>query len=55
MKWYRLATDGGDKRAAKRLAQGMSGAGALNRRLEVEAMKGGAPGKKEDKGDCIIM
>jgi hypothetical protein len=56
MKWYRLASEGGDKRAGKRLAAGMNGTAALNRRLELEAMKeGGAGGAKGDKDGCLIM
>lgn len=56
MKFYRQAAEGGDKRAAKRLAGGVSGGGAaLNRRGETEAMKdANANGKAEGK-DCVIM
>ncbi|WWC92909.1 uncharacterized protein L201_007871 [Kwoniella dendrophila CBS 6074] len=60
MKWYKLAADGGDKRASKRLASGGSkgnGAGgvALDRRLEMEAMKEEHKSKGGDKDSCIIM
>lgn len=58
MKWYRLAADGGDKRAAKRLAGGMNGSAALNRRHEAEAMKDGKPlpgGGDKDKDGCVVM
>lgn len=56
MKFYRQAAEGGDKRAAKRLAGGVSGGGAaLNRQREADAMKeAGMNGKNGDK-DCIIM
>ncbi|OCF43887.1 protoplast regeneration and killer toxin resistance protein [Kwoniella heveanensis CBS 569] len=61
MKWYKMAAEGGDKRAAKRLASGGGGGGAggrgsaaLDRRLEMEAMKEEhqAKGGKES---CLIM
>ncbi|WWC73586.1 uncharacterized protein I206_107558 [Kwoniella pini CBS 10737] len=56
MKWYKLAADGGDKRATKRLASGQrsGGGAALDRRLEMEAMKEEhqAKGGKES---CIVM
>ncbi|WVQ79276.1 hypothetical protein IAT38_001372 [Cryptococcus sp. DSM 104549] len=59
--WYRQAAEGGDKRATKRLAQGATsrGGAALDRRLEMEAMKsdnviGGGSGGK-DKDGCVIM
>lgn len=55
MKFYRQAAEGGDKRAAKRLAGGVSGGGAaLNRQREMDSMKEGANGKDKDK-DCVIM
>jgi TPR repeat protein len=56
MKWYRQAADGGDKRAAKRLASSnRTGVSALDRRLEMEAMKEDH-GVKGAKGDnCVIM
>lgn len=56
MKWYRLASEGGDKRAARRLAGGMNGNAALNRRDEMVALKEGkAGGKAGDKDGCNIM
>ncbi|KAL7424990.1 Chitin synthase 4 [Cryptotrichosporon argae] len=74
MKWYRQAADAGDKRASKRVAAGFSGnagASALDRRVEMEAMKdmmrdkkrrgadgaGGKDGdsKDGDKDGCVIM
>lgn len=55
MKFYRLAAEGGDKRAAKRLAGGMSGNAALNRRSEMDAMKDGAGKGKDDKDGCVVM
>jgi hypothetical protein len=58
MKFYRQAAEGGDKRATKRLAGGVSGGGAaLNRQREMDAMKeaGGMNGKDKDGKDCIIM
>ncbi|EJT45156.1 protoplast regeneration and killer toxin resistance protein [Trichosporon asahii var. asahii CBS 2479] len=56
MKWYRLASEGGDKRAARRLAGGMNGNAALNRRVEMEALKEGkAAGKGGDKDGCVVM
>ncbi|TYJ57779.1 hypothetical protein B9479_001389 [Cryptococcus floricola] len=68
--WYKQAAEGGDKRAAKRLAAGGgSRSAALDRRLEMEALKeersllshsansgsksGG--GKDKDKDGCLIM
>ncbi|ODO06833.1 hypothetical protein I350_04193 [Cryptococcus amylolentus CBS 6273] len=68
--WYKKAAEGGDKRAAKRLAAGGgSRSAALDRRLEMEALKeersllshsansgsksGG--GKDKDKDGCLIM
>lgn len=57
MKWYRLAAEGGDKRAARRLAGGMNGNATLNRRTEMEALKEGkAAGKgANDKDGCVVM
>lgn len=56
MKWYRQAAEGGDKRATKRLAStNRTGMSALDRRLEMEAMKEES-GVKGAKGDgCVIM
>jgi TPR repeat protein len=55
MKWYRLASEGGDKRAAKRLAAGMNGTAALNRRLEMDALKDSGSNDSKDKENCVIM
>lgn len=57
MKWYRDAAEGGDKRATKRLASNARGSKALDRRLEMEAMKEETKGGSENsKGDnCLIM
>lgn len=58
MKWYRLASEGGDKRAARRLAGGMNGNAALNRRDEMVALKEGkaAAGRGGgDKDGCVVM
>lgn len=55
MKWYRLAAEGGDKRASKRLAAGMNGTAALNRRGEMEAMKEGHSSGNKDKDGCVVM
>lgn len=57
MKWYRDAAEGGDKRAIKRLASNARGSKALDRRLEMEAMKEETKGGSEhSKGDgCLIM
>lgn len=57
MKWYREAAEGGDKRATKRLASNARGSKALDRRLEMEAMKEETTGGgKNAKGDnCLIM
>lgn len=56
MKWYRQAAEGGDKRATKRLASSnRTGMSALDRRVEMEAMKEES-GVKGAKGDgCVIM
>lgn len=55
MKWYRLASEGGDKRAARRLAGGMNGNAALNRRVEMEALKEGRQAGGKDKDGCTVM
>ncbi|WRT69591.1 uncharacterized protein IL334_006580 [Kwoniella shivajii] len=56
MKWYELAAEGGDKRATKRLAAGYKSGGgaALDRRLEMEAMKEEHQAKG-GKDSCIVM
>ena len=56
MKFYRKAAEGGDKRAQKRLqANNRNGMSALDRRLEMEAMKEDH-GLKSGKGDsCVVM
>lgn len=68
--WYKQAAEGGDKRAAKRLATG-SRSSALDRRLEMEALKeekrlgaanlaqrsgsGSGASGKDGKDGCLIM
>ncbi|XAO25615.1 hypothetical protein I312_104443 [Cryptococcus bacillisporus CA1280] len=68
--WYKKAAEGGDKRAAKRLATG-SRSSALDRRLEMEALKeekrlgaarvaqrsgsGSGANGKDGKDGCLIM
>lgn len=60
MEWYKKAADAGDKRATKRIQTG-SRSNALDRRLEIEAMKdenirgGGNGGGKDGKEGCVIM
>jgi TPR repeat protein len=55
LKWYKQAADGGDNRATKRLASS-SRSKALDRRVEMEAMKESSSVAKDGKGDnCIIM
>ena len=56
MKFYRQAAEGGDKRAQKRLqSNNRNGMSALDRRLEMEAMKEDH-GTKGNKGDgCVVM
>ena len=56
MTWYRAAAEGGDKRAQKRLVSNKAGqTAALDRKLEMEAMKEDH-GIKGGKGDsCVIM
>lgn len=57
MTWYKLAADSGDKRAQKRLQSGSKSA-ALDRRLEMEALKeerGTKGGKGGDKEGCVVM
>ncbi|ORX37804.1 hypothetical protein BD324DRAFT_623399 [Kockovaella imperatae] len=56
MKYYRKAAEAGDKRAQKRLlANNRTGVHALDRRLEMEAMKEDN-GLGKSKGDgCVIM
>lgn len=55
MKFYRQAAEGGDKRAAKRLAGGVAGNSAtFNRRVEQEDIADVRNGKDKDK-DCVIM
>jgi TPR repeat protein len=50
MKWYKQAAEGGDNRATAR------GSKALDRRVEMEAMKENSSSTKDGKGDnCIIM
>lgn len=60
MKWYRQAAEGGDKRATRRLASNNKGGpvSALDRRLEMEAMKDDLPGRRKgskDQDNCVIM
>ncbi|RSH93388.1 hypothetical protein EHS25_007744 [Saitozyma podzolica] len=57
MKWYKQAAEGGDKRAQKRLVGGTRGQSqALDRRLELEAMKEEHKGNANGKGDgCVVM
>jgi TPR repeat protein len=56
IKWYKQAAEGGDKRATKRLASNARGSTALDRRLEMEAMKEDSGITKGAKGDsCMIM
>ncbi|ORY34809.1 hypothetical protein BCR39DRAFT_514922 [Naematelia encephala] len=58
LKWYRQAAEGGDRRAQKRLQSNNRGQmSALDRRLEMEAMKEEALGAKGAKGGdgCVIM
>ena len=56
LKWYRKAAEEGDKRAQKRLqSNNRTGMSALDRRLEMEAMKEDH-GLNKGKGDgCLIM
>jgi hypothetical protein len=57
MHWYKLAADGGDKRATKRLnssAAGGAARSALDRRQEMEAFKAESNGKGSKDG-CTIM
>jgi len=56
LKWYKQAAEGGDNRATKRLASNARGSKALDRRVEMEAMKENSSAAKDGKGDnCIIM
>ncbi|KAK4688734.1 uncharacterized protein P7C73_g1382, partial [Tremellales sp. Uapishka_1] len=56
MKWYKSAAEGGDKRATKRLASNnRGGMSALDRRVELDAMKEDLPGKNGGKDGCLIM
>ncbi len=55
MAWYKKAADAGDKRATRRIQTGSRSA-ALDRRLEIEAMKDGdIKGGKDGKEGCVIM
>jgi hypothetical protein len=55
MEWYKKAADAGDKRATKRIQTGSRSA-ALDRRLEIEAMKDeNIKGGKDGKESCLIM
>lgn len=55
MEWYKKAADAGDKRATKRIQTGSRSA-ALDRRLEIEAMKDGdIKGGKDGKEGCVVM
>lgn len=55
MEWYKKAADAGDKRATKRIQTGSRSA-ALDRRLEVEAMKDeNLKAGKDGKDGCVIM
>jgi hypothetical protein len=55
MEWYKKAADAGDKRATKRIQTGSRSA-ALDRRLEIEAMKDeNIKGGKDGKDSCLIM
>lgn len=55
MKWYKKAADQGDKRATRRIQTGTRSA-ALDRRLEMEAMKDEKlVNSKEGKDGCRIM
>lgn len=57
MKYYRQAAEGGDRRAQKRLQNNnRGGMSALDRRLEMEAMKEDRMVAKDGKGDgCVVM
>jgi hypothetical protein len=59
MMWYKKASEGGDKRAQKRLAGGggskTGGSGALDRRLEMEAMKEEHKGGGAKGDNCVVM
>jgi hypothetical protein len=55
MKWYKLAAEGGDRRATKRLASNnRDGLSALDRRVELEALKEEQLGKGGKEG-CTVM
>ena len=54
--WYRKAAENGDSRARKRLDAGSSqGMQALDRKLEMEAMKEDYLSKGGKKESCTIM
>ena len=57
MTWYKLASDNGDKRAQRRLQSGNKSQ-ALDRRLEMEALKeerSAKGGRGGDKEGCRVM
>lgn len=55
LKWYKQAAEGGDKRAIKRLASSGRGSNALDRRLEMEAMKEEHVAKGGKGDNCVVM